>query len=267
MMRVFTLLLWSGAIVHTSTSQVFISQIGDTVRIDHINISSHCGTEFIVTATLSGDTVTILERDTSTSIPPPCLCVYALRSNIVGLSAGTYTAVINRVVTVFRPDQSSTDTTITLVSMVFTVTGSNLFPFSSSFYQGRCGESLSDVGTRNSDITPGIPLGNYPNPFNPETVIAFEVPMVGGQWPVVSLRVYDVLGREVAVLVDEEKQPGRYEVPFDATALSSGIYLYRLSVASTMPQAPISGSGGQMHDRSTGPERSYLQTMRMVLIR
>ena len=65
---------------------------------------------------------------------------------------------------------------------------------------------------------------NYPNPFNPNTVIRFVIPKSS----FVNLKVYDVLGREVATLVNEEKQPGAYEVNFDASGFSSGIYFYRL---------------------------------------
>jgi hypothetical protein len=70
---------------------------------------------------------------------------------------------------------------------------------------------------------------NYPNPFNPATVLGFSVPAVSGQSPVVSLRVFDILGREVAVLVNERKAPGSYSVRFDGSRYSSGVYYYRLS--------------------------------------
>jgi len=65
---------------------------------------------------------------------------------------------------------------------------------------------------------------NYPNPFNPATVIKYELPDRSN----VSLKVYDVLGNEVANLLNEEKEAGIYEVEFDAKNLASGIYLYRL---------------------------------------
>lgn len=65
---------------------------------------------------------------------------------------------------------------------------------------------------------------NYPNPFNPATVIKFKVPSS----QVVTLKVYDMLGREVAVLVDGEKSVGVYEVRFNASTLASGTYIYRL---------------------------------------
>ncbi len=65
---------------------------------------------------------------------------------------------------------------------------------------------------------------NYPNPFNPTTTISFTIPHSS----FTVLRVYDVLGREVAALVNEEMSPGRYERILDARNLASGVYLYRL---------------------------------------
>ncbi len=65
---------------------------------------------------------------------------------------------------------------------------------------------------------------NYPNPFNPSTEIGFRVSGLG----IVSLKVFDVLGREVAVLVNEVKEPGEYSVTLEASHMSSGVYFYRL---------------------------------------
>jgi hypothetical protein len=65
---------------------------------------------------------------------------------------------------------------------------------------------------------------NYPNPFNNFTVIYYSIPEEG----FVILKVYNLLGKELAVLLNEEKQTGNYEVSFDATGLLSGIYFYRL---------------------------------------
>jgi len=67
---------------------------------------------------------------------------------------------------------------------------------------------------------------NYPNPFNPTTIIQYAI----SSRQFVSLKVYDLLGREVATLVNEEKPAGNYEVEFDGTDFPSGIYFYRLSV-------------------------------------
>ena len=65
---------------------------------------------------------------------------------------------------------------------------------------------------------------NYPNPFNPSTVISFQLPVTSN----VTLKVYDILGREVVILVNEEKLAGSYEVQFEGTGLTSGIYFYQL---------------------------------------
>ncbi len=80
---------------------------------------------------------------------------------------------------------------------------------------------------------------NYPNPFNPVTKIEFGLP----KQSFVTLKVYDLLGREVASLVNDTKAAGFYSVDFDAGALSSGVYIYRLSAG------------------------SFMQTMRMVVVK
>ncbi|HEY9166164.1 MAG TPA: T9SS type A sorting domain-containing protein [Candidatus Kryptonia bacterium] len=67
-------------------------------------------------------------------------------------------------------------------------------------------------------------LQNYPNPFNPSTTISYRVEMRSQ----VSLKVYNVLGEEVATLVNETKDPGEYSVKMDASRFSSGVYFYRL---------------------------------------
>jgi hypothetical protein len=102
------------------------------------------------------------------------------------------------------------------------------------------GYNASSVGTANFVITgcgvvtgistnPGLPKEyslsqNYPNPFNPVTKISFDIPKNG----FVSVRIYDVLGKEVKTLVNEVKTAGSYIVDFDASSFSSGTYFYRL---------------------------------------
>jgi predicted lipoprotein with Yx(FWY)xxD motif len=66
---------------------------------------------------------------------------------------------------------------------------------------------------------------NYPNPFNPTTNISYQLPVTGN----VTLKIYDMLGREVAILVNEVKEPGAYELKWNAANVPSGIYLYKLS--------------------------------------
>jgi predicted GH43/DUF377 family glycosyl hydrolase len=84
---------------------------------------------------------------------------------------------------------------------------------------------------------------NYPNPFNPSTTIKYSIPKAvkslpgevtqsvtkTGERSIVNLTIYDVLGREVATLVNEHQGPGNYQVSFDASLLSSGVYFYKLT--------------------------------------
>ena len=76
---------------------------------------------------------------------------------------------------------------------------------------------------------------NYPNPFNPTTTIKYSIPaiqtrLLGGVGNgFFTLKIYDILGREIATLVNKEQKPGNYEVQFDATQLTSGVYFYKIS--------------------------------------
>lgn len=88
---------------------------------------------------------------------------------------------------------------------------------------------------------------NYPNPFNPSTTIKFQLPKDG----FVTLKVYDILGNEVATLVNEEKARGRYEVNFNASTLSSGFYIYKIKAG----------------DPSTGSEQSFVSSKKMLLLK
>ena len=113
-----------------------------------------------------------------------------------------------------------------------------------------------------AEAAPSAPDGfrlfdNYPNPFNPTTNIRFTIVSAqsgsasakktadgsGGNRQLTSVKVYDVLGREVATLVDGVKEPGTYTVQFSGSGLASGVYFYRLTAG------------------------SYLATRRMMLVR
>jgi hypothetical protein len=101
-------------------------------------------------------------------------------------------------------------------------------------------------------IQPQVPesyqlFQNYPNPFNPTTTIQYSVPVT----QYVSLKIYDVLGREVASLVDETRQPGTYTVRWKARGCSSGVYFYRMKAGNP------SGRLGQW----------FVETRKLVLVR
>jgi hypothetical protein len=89
-------------------------------------------------------------------------------------------------------------------------------------------ELLNQHGIQTKDLIidePELDLSAYPNPFNPSTYISFSIP----NQTHVTLKVYDLLGREVAELINEQRNAGPYNVFFDASGLASGVYLYKLT--------------------------------------
>jgi hypothetical protein len=89
------------------------------------------------------------------------------------------------------------------------------------------GQATQSTPALSADAGATDDLSSYPNPFNPSTRIEYRVKTDG----MVSLKVYDIIGREVAVLVNELKEPGVYSVAWDASRLPSGIYFTRLESA------------------------------------
>ena len=84
---------------------------------------------------------------------------------------------------------------------------------------------VTSVSTAGPDLPKVFALDqNYPNPFNPTTVIRYQLPIASH----VELKIYDILGREVTTLVDEQKPAGYYTVQFNASGLASGVYFYRM---------------------------------------
>lgn len=118
--------------------------------------------------------------------------------------------------------------------LVTTVEGSSS-PQGTSFALANIMNETSNLGKRNftkvnftgNELPVTYELfQNYPNPFNPSTTIRYQVPEDG----VVSLRIYDILGKEVKTLVNEQKTVGKYEISFDASGFASGVYIYRIQV-------------------------------------
>lgn len=91
-------------------------------------------------------------------------------------------------------------------------------------------DAVTDVAVQTVNIQPTEYAlhQNYPNPFNPSTSISFAIPRAG----MTSLKVYNVIGQEVATLLDEYKEAGNYQVTFNGSRLSSGVYFYRLESGS-----------------------------------
>jgi len=103
------------------------------------------------------------------------------------------------------------------------------------YYGGRYFETI--VGVEKNELVTKIPttyklMQNYPNPFNPSTTIKYSIPNVEDKdFHSVRLTIYNILGAEVAILVNQKQSAGNYEVNFDASDLTSGVYFYKISTS------------------------------------
>jgi len=148
--------------------------------------------------------------------------VFGSVANPAGANAGVYKTTNNGVNwTVMNSGLTSNPSVASLL-----VSGDYLF--AGSNYDGIFRFPLSSItssGNISNEIIKDYSLSqNYPNPFNPTTKISFALPKSG----FVSLKVYDLLGREIQTLVNEIKSAGNYGIDFNASSLNSGIYFYRL---------------------------------------
>jgi len=92
--------------------------------------------------------------------------------------------------------------------------------------------AIKDTNTTNVEMLDGLPekfnlSQNYPNPFNPSTTIEFELPESSD----IQIKIFDILGREVGILIDEQKPAGKYRIEFNISEyeLASGVYFYLLN--------------------------------------
>jgi hypothetical protein len=108
-----------------------------------------------------------------------------------------------------------------------------------------CSGEIIGINSNNNSFPMEYSLSqNYPNPFNPSTKINYALPFSG----IVRLTIYDVLGNELAVPVNEYKQAGRYEININASNLASGVYFYKIDIES-------------------GGKAEYTETKKMLLIK
>jgi photosystem II stability/assembly factor-like uncharacterized protein len=113
----------------------------------------------------------------------------------------------------------------TIIHMTKSRSGATIWAVKSTGAITRFGQPISGINTISNTTPESYSLSqNYPNPFNPVTKIDFSLPKSG----LVTLKVYDILGKEVATLVNEVKTSGIYSYEFDGALLSSGVYFYKI---------------------------------------
>jgi hypothetical protein len=200
------------------SDSIFVIISGDTVHIWNTRANLNCGCMFRMEVLLSNDTIYVTEVDTA-SYWATCSCTFDLCATINGLQSGTYFVKVFRKMPLFYPD------TVFYIGTTSFIYGGSILTFISQSYQSDCYHitEVKEYGEHPKEFTLDQ---NYPNPFNPSTKIRYELPVKS----IVQLKVYDILGREVETLVEEEKPAGTYQVNWNAINRSSGLYFYRLQV-------------------------------------
>ncbi|MBN8704335.1 MAG: T9SS type A sorting domain-containing protein [Bacteroidetes bacterium] len=201
-------------------AQLQVTFSADTTQIWEKNVGQSCAAMFTSLVETRNDTVFVTEVDTAL-FHATCWCYYTLRTDIVGLLPGEYIASVSR-------KNNKHELPEFIGTIPFTVTYGSVQNLSVKGTQSRCYSSPQSVHYGALPSSPYL-LSNYPNPFNPVTLISYTVPVSGN----LKIEVYDVQGIKVATVVDRFVSAGDYEVPFDAFGLSSGIYLLRMTNSET----------------------------------
>ena len=221
-------------------SQAFIdlSEYSDsTIRIAFAIID-----ETFYTGTSSGWYIDDVRLEGIESVPVE-LISFKLNSNDGNLKLdwSTATETNNKGFEIERSADNSSFTKISFIEGSGTSTETHEYSYTDKpFNPGKYYYRLKQIDFDGSfmyskviEVEYGIPLKynlsqNYPNPFNPTTKISYSIPKAGH----VSLKVFDILGKEVATLVNEQKQVGIYEVIFNGSNYPSGIYFYKIKSGS-----------------------------------
>jgi hypothetical protein len=146
------------------------------------------------------------------------------RQLIIGTRQGTFTAM--------SPNR--------IFNVIWVDTGKGIGINSPSKFDTVIHYNGSDIGITSVPVFSSVPnqtnlQQNYPNPFNTSTKISFSIQRTNH----VSLKIYDLLGREVAVIVNQQKDPGSYTVEWNAANFSSGVYLYRIQAGDFVKTKPL----------------------------
>lgn len=215
--------------VFAGQDSLFVEIKGDTVKIWNTDVYINCCYNLRFDVSIAIDSINIIQLDTGKDWCT-CMCTFDLCTSITGLTPGTYYVYVYR----YLPYADSI-----FVGMVsFTIINPGSSTFSTAGYQSECKVAVSVP-----DDKPDVPMQftvwqNYPNPFNPVTTIRYQLAYVGRDAIStynVTLKIYNLLGQEVATLVEKKRDAGSYQVIWNATCFPSGVYFYRLVVSPSNP--------------------------------
>jgi len=220
---------WKMNLFVTDPNSIFFESIpvGDSATI-LINLTSNSSEEINITGFFNRDSSYIVEHRVPFILPP--YGSEPIEIKFKPVDDGFFYDILHI--------RSDTETRRVAQTMVMT---------------GRTDTILSGVLSENN-VREYKLAQNHPNPFNPTTKIRFTI----SDLRFTTLKVYDVLGKEVATLVNEEKPVGEYEVEFNVTGLPSGIYFYQLRVY------PAGGGAG---DPKSSLRQGFVETKKMILLK
>ncbi len=198
--------------------------VGDTIHINDFAACAYCSATFNIWVNAVNDSIYIVQTDTAGRIAT-CDCLFNLRTSISGLPPGTYWIAVYRDLLKKYGYFTDIHQFIGSVQVVFQPTSTPSLAWNT--FQSQC---LPNAVPPEASLAPARPIlhQNYPNPFNAGTTIRYRV----ARSSMVRLSVFDLLGREVMVLVNERRDAGIYEVRFDRSDLPSGVYFYTLTTGS-----------------------------------
>jgi hypothetical protein len=222
---------------HAGFDSLYVIAHGDTATIWHKNIESNCASKFAFDIVVNHDTIVIIERDT---VGPHarCSCLFDLNVTVVNLF-GNFVAMVYR--QQLKIYDYPNDTIYFVGSTSFSMSSLNLLPyFSITGFQSGCNGVPVTVERKKASPPEMSRVINHPNPFNSSTNFRFIVPeahqpsaeIFSSQF--VSLKIFDLLGREVATLINGDLNPGEHSVQWNAANFPSGIYFYRMTVGNVV---------------------------------
>lgn len=219
---IFLVFITKFTLAQYDSLSIFIEN--DTVKISNTKVGLPCGFNPFYVVNVEDSTINIIQRDTLDDLTT-CTCMRDYSIYIVGLRSGNFNLIFFRSYPAeWKYEYNNPDTLITIGKLNFTINKSSPLIFSYSSYRSNCNP------VENVDVQHEIPINYsleaYPNPFNPSINILYSIPSTAS----VNLDIYDSLGRLVKNLYNGYKASGMYEIKFDGSRLSNGVYFCKMEI-------------------------------------